>query len=51
MIELILINNLFQILETKGETLRAIPILQKAATLDADNKSIQNVRLINYLIK
>ncbi|CAO1313544.1 unnamed protein product [Diamesa tonsa] len=31
-----------KILETKGETLRAIPILQKAATLDADNKSIQN---------
>ncbi|CAO1374474.1 unnamed protein product [Diamesa serratosioi] len=31
-----------KILETKGETLLAIPILQKAATLDANNKSIQN---------
>lgn len=38
-----------KILETKGETLRAIPILQKAATLDADNKSIQNVRFSDVL--
>lgn len=33
----------FQILESKGETNAAIPVLQKGATLDPESKAIQQV--------
>lgn len=39
-----------QILESKGETNAAIPILQKGATLDPDSKAIQQVMQARPLI-
>lgn len=39
-------SKILQILESKGETNAAIPVLQKGATLDPESKAIQQVSVL-----